>query len=275
MARELPPAKTEVGEKATRGVRPCLLGATRPRRRRTQPPQEPGAHEEGEAVDADRPARTQGGHEQPAGGRTERDRPALHEPLERIRLLQSTGADDLGDEAGVGGAEERVAHAHADLQDEQYGHRRDIAEEKPGHRERQRHAHEVGGQHDLAALETVGPHAADGDRQRHGQDVRRLHDADVGGRTADLQHREGQGDHGQHRPGDGDGLADEELAELGFAKRGEVVAEGAHRHILSTRHGGGPAAPRRRLTRRAAAGARATPVSTSSSSRAGAWPPAP
>jgi hypothetical protein len=220
--------------------------------RRPQAQQKPGARQVAEPVDADRPPRTDGRHKHAGQECPEGDRAAGHQALKRVGLLKPWWADDLGHEARVSGAEEGFAHAHPDLQDGKLPHMGDAGDEQGGGRQLEHGASDIGGEHHQTARKSVRPDAA----QQHEHDQRNqtgsLDDTDVGGRAADGEHCERQRHHAEHRADHRGGLPDEQLAELGFPKRGEAVPQPAQ------------------AIRRAAGAGPARPGSTSSSGRAAA-----
>jgi hypothetical protein len=205
-----------------------------------------------EPVDAERPPRADGGHEHAGQERPQRDGAARDQALQGVGLLQSRRADDLGHEAGIGGAEEGLAHAHPDLQRGQLPDLGHAGDKQRGGGQLQQGAPGVGGEHHAAPRQAVGPHAAEQHEHDERDQTRRLDDADVRSRSADGEHREGQRDHAEHGADHRGRLSREELAELGLAQRGETVAEPGQ------------------ATRCAAGAGRASPGSTSSSARAGA-----
>ena len=201
-------------------------------RRRPQPQQEPGAHEIRQSVDADAPAGADRRHEQAGQHRAQRDRHARHETAQPVGLLEPRAAHHLRREADRGRPEERLAHAHADLEQRQLPDLGHAGDEQSSRRALQPEAQEVRDQHHLLARQPVGPHAADEEEDGQRDQVGGFDDADVGGRAADLEHGEGQRDHGEHDAHDGGGLPEEQLAELGLTQGGDVVGQLGHPSIL-------------------------------------------
>jgi hypothetical protein len=250
VARELAPAVGKVAEEGAAAGRDRLPTRPAEESRRPQPQQKPRARQIAEPVDADRPPRADGRHEHAGQESPEGDGAAGHQALQGVGLLKPRRADDLGHEPGVGGAEESLAHAHPDLQDSEVPHMGHAGDEEGGSRQLQQSPSKIGGEHHRAPREAVRPHAAEQHEHRQRDQTRGLDDADVGGRATDGEHGEGQRDHPEHGAHDRGRLADEQLAKLRLAERGEAVPQPAQ------------------ATRCAAAAARASPGSTSSSARA-------
>ena len=223
-----------------------------------------------------------GRHDEAGEHGAEGDGAAHDQAREPVGLLQQRRAHDLRHEPDGGRPEERLADAHAHLQQRQVPHFGDSGDEQRRGDALQAEPQEVRDQHHLLTRQAIGPHAAD--EQEHGErhEVGGLDYADVGGRAADLEHRKGQGDVGEHDADHGGGLPEEQLAVLGFAERGEVVGQLAHAGILLGSPARAPPAARGRrghpksapAIRSWAAGS-ASSAATSSSGRAGASPPAP
>ena len=128
--------------------------------------------------------------------------------------------------------EERLAHAHGDLDQGEVPHLRHAGDEQRGRECLQDEAQDVGGQHDALPLQPVRPHAAD--QHEHGERD------EVGGLTMPMSvavppissTANGKATTVNMHADHGGGLAEEELAVLGLAEDGEAVGELAHRCIL-------------------------------------------
>ncbi len=210
-APEVPPTRAKLVEHRRRA------GALR--RRRSHRRERSGRQHVAHCVRGDRPAGVRRPDEDAAESGTADVRAVLGQPQRGVRLLEETGRDGLRDDPVARGEEERRRCAVHRREHRQLPDLRLVGEEERRRGRLARSADEVRSDHHEVARQPVGPDTAEEEEDDDGDLADREHDAEIGGRTGQVEHGEGER-HRRHRAsGRGHRAAREEEEELAFAKR--------------------------------------------------------
>ncbi len=208
-------------------------------RRDAHPRQQRRAHEEGRAVDGERPAGVQGDQEDAAQRGADDPHAAARQALQRVGLLQARRADGLRHETRLGRDDEPVAHSPHDAEHGQQRHRRDARQHDGGRRRLRRALHERGADQHEVAPRAIGQHAPEDQHRR----ARTLADGDHDPqrrRTGDVEHRERERDRPDGRPERRRQRRAEQQPVLALAQRSQPLAESSAGH----RYNDAPSPPR-------------------------------
>ena len=190
------------------------------------------ADEVRERVPGEGPAGADDGDEDPAERRADDVRPGERQAEQRVRLLELGVRHGLRREPLRRREEERGGGAAHAVQRRQVPDLRLAGEHEHRDDGLRRRAHDVRADHHEVARKPIGDHSPEEEERdlRHRAD--REHDPEVGGRAAELEHRERQGDR-RHRAARQRGEpTEEEQAERAVAERRE---RRAHRRSASRR----------------------------------------
>ena len=194
-------------------------------RRRAEPRQAHRADRERRGIHGDRPAG--------AGGRDERARDGWAEDLatrerrraQRVRGLELLLGDELREQPGRGGVE---APGGGPGDPGERGEHPDLgvaADHQRSHHALARHADDVGTEHQRTPRRPVRDDTAEQNRQHERRPARREHESNVGGRPAQVDHREGQRHHNHAVAEHGHALGHEQQPEIAAAEDLEVLPE--------------------------------------------------
>jgi hypothetical protein len=131
----------------------------------------------------------------------------------------SSGRTVCGTIPAEAGKKNAVETPFSPPEEEQLPQLRVAGEQKDGDRSLCRSAREAGSDHHLVPRQPVGPDAADQQEDELRNGTGGEHEAEVGLRPRQVDHREGERDRRHRVPEEGDRPACEEQAELAFGER--------------------------------------------------------
>ena len=185
--------------------------------------QERRADGERGGVDGERPARPDAHHEHARERRPGDPAPGLGQAAQRVGLLEALRADDGGHDPGDRGVEERARGAGDRREGGDRPDARLAGDQQRRHQAVRGEPDDVGGHHQRAPRQPVGPHAADEQERDERDRPRREHDAEVARRARQVEHREGERDADHAVAQQRDALADEQEPERALAQRVEAA----------------------------------------------------